>query len=90
MFEIVIYMRDAQGNIIYDVDGNAKKKLYTANNGSQLSDLWNRNGPHPRKRKARAAKGKEVKTAIGDLEAYAQKVKERKRGKDEDIPSEKE
>ncbi len=84
MFEIVILVRDAQGNIVYDSEGNPKKKLFTANNGAQLSDIWNRNGPHPKRRKkARAAKGKEVVVAMGDLEKYAAEVTARKRGDDE-------
>lgn len=87
-FEISILVRDAQGNVLCDVEGNPKRKLYTAHNGGELNDIWNRNGAHNQKKKGRAAKGKEVKAALGDMEKFAADVTKKKRARHEDIQAE--
>lgn len=50
-YEISIVLRDSLNQPLYDKDGNLRRRLYTANSGSELCDLWVRNGPQSLKRK---------------------------------------
>jgi len=89
-YEIVILIRDSKGNIMYDEWGNPRRKLYTAENSNQLSDIWSRYGNHNKKgkKKSRAAKtSKEINSALTDIEEYAKKVTQKKRGENEGISS---
>lgn len=51
MYEISIVLRDGLNQPLYDKDGNLRRRLFYANSGAELNDLWVRNGPQSTKRK---------------------------------------
>lgn len=80
MFEIVLIMRDQNGNPILDGAGNIRKKSFETDSASKLSDFWNKNS-YKRKRKSKAANKKQVKTALAEIDKYIHKRDKRKEKK---------
>lgn len=51
MYEISIVLRDNVGNELLTPDGRVRRKVFYANSGDVLADLWARNGGRTRNKK---------------------------------------
>lgn len=62
MYEISIVLRDNVGNELLTPDGRVRRKVFYANSGDVLADLWARNGGRTRKNKKKIEKAEKVNT----------------------------
>lgn len=56
MYEISIVLRDNVGNELLTPDGRVRRKVFYANSGDVLADLWARNGGRTRNKKKKIEK----------------------------------
>lgn len=56
MYEISLIQRDSLNQPIYDSEGRVKRRYFRSDNGDDIADFWNRNGPQIKRKKGKNEK----------------------------------
>ena len=88
-FEIVIIVRDRNGDPVLDPYGNPKKKLYSEETAYKLWETWNKNSVNVKKSKKRketkaATKPEEINRALKSIDTYVEKIKKKRKKFDDE------